>query len=100
VALTAPPTVVPQVRSVAVAIGRPALRPEPEVLVAPNELRGLRQLATLVREGRMQFVFSDEASSNRSAEPVGDIVITPLAIAPIEVATNAGFDLDAEGDEQ
>jgi len=56
----------------------------PEVLVDATAMRGLRQLDAIVRDGRTQFVFTDE---HVLQEPVRDIEIVPISIAPIEVAT-------------
>jgi hypothetical protein len=91
---------VPAPRAAAIAVVLPARSREPQVLVAPSEVRGLRQLAALVREGRTQFVFPDERASDAAEEPVRDIVIAPIAIAPIGIAANSGFSVNAEGDEQ
>jgi len=71
---------------------------EPEVLVAPGDLRGLRQLEAIVREGGAQFVFPDEHVSEIAQEPVKDIAIAPIAIAPIDVATNSEPVGNAEGE--
>jgi hypothetical protein len=97
--LAALPVRVPSSRSGAV-IRRPSRGPEREVLVAASEVRGLRQLAAIVREGRIQFVFPDENLAGGAQEPVEDITIAPLAIAPIEIAASADLGLTAEGDEQ
>jgi hypothetical protein len=64
---------------------RAPLASGPEVLVDVTAVRGLRQLDAIVREGRTQFVFADESVPQ---DPVKDIVVTPIAIAPIEIATN------------
>jgi len=69
-----------------------------EVVVDDTAMRGLRQLDAIVREGRTRFVFADEHVV--LAEPVRDIVITPIAVAPIEVATNAEPVGSSEGDQQ
>jgi hypothetical protein len=98
-ALGALPVVIPAPHLAATAMSRPSRRREPEVVVAPGELRGLRQLAVLVREGRTQFVFPDDASA-ASREPVQDIVIAPIAIAPLDIAANADSGWHSEGDEQ
>jgi hypothetical protein len=66
-----------------------------EVLVAPEEVRALRVLADLVREGRTQFVFADEAPS-----PVKEIVVAPIVIEPIDAATNPEPGGLSEGDQQ
>jgi hypothetical protein len=79
---------------------RPRQRRPAEVLVAASEVRGLRQLAALVRGGRTEFIFPDERVSDAEAEPVRDIVIAPVAVAPIEIATTANVGMTAEGDEQ
>lgn len=69
-----------------------------EVVVDDTAMRGLRQLDAIVREGRTRFVFADEHVV--LAEPVRDIVVTPIAVAPIEVATNAEPVGSSEGDQQ
>jgi hypothetical protein len=98
--LTAVPTTVPEPRAAATAVYRPSPRRQPEVLMAPNEVRGFRQLAALVREGRTHFVFGNEEAPAVLSEPATDIVIAPIAIAPIEVATNSEPVANSEGDEQ
>jgi hypothetical protein len=70
-----------------------------EVLVADSEVRGLRQLAAIVAEGRVHFVFANEPVLDASMEPVRDIVVAPIAIAPIEAATNAESGGQSEGDQ-
>jgi hypothetical protein len=98
--LTASPVSVPVLQAVATAVSRrkPRVR-EPEVLVSPSDVRGLRQLAAIVREGRTQFVFADEQAPDVVQEPVRDIVIAPIAIASLEPA--AGLEsVDSQGDEQ
>jgi hypothetical protein len=94
----ASPMVTPASR---VATGsRPPRRREAEVLVAPSEVRGLRQLAAIVRQGRTQLMFPDEDTRAVSPDPVKDIVITPIAIAPLETAAVSEFAGNLEGDEQ
>lgn len=92
------PVTVPSSRSAAV-IRRPSRGPEREVLVAPREARGLRQLEALVRDGRTHFVFSDDVLAG-SPEPVRDIVIAPIAIAPLEAAAISEFAGNSGGDQQ
>jgi hypothetical protein len=70
----------------------------PEVVADDTAMRGLRQLDAIVREGRTGFVFADEHVV--LPEPVRDIVITPIAVAPIEIATNAEPVGSSEGDQQ
>jgi hypothetical protein len=98
-ALVASPVSVPVLQAVATAVSRrkPRVR-EPQVLVAPAEIRGLGQLEAIVNQGRMQFVFSDARTLER--EPAKDIVIAPIAIGPTEVAATSEFSVNAEGDEQ
>jgi hypothetical protein len=90
---------VPQTFGTAVLRPAPRVR-EPEVLMAPGERRGLRQLEALVREGRAHFVFADEHGRTLSPEPVRDIVIAPIAIAPIEAAAVSESAGNSGGDEQ
>lgn len=71
-----------------------------QVLVAPDEVRAFRQLAAIVQRGRAQFVFADEHESVAVQEPIWDIVVAPIAVAPLEVATNQEPAVDAEGDQQ
>jgi hypothetical protein len=97
--LTAWPVSFPALRSAVAAIRRPSRDPEPEVLVAPSEVRGLHQLAALVREGRAQFVFPDEDAHPVLPEPVSDIVIAPIAITPLDIAAHSDAGLNSEGDE-
>ena len=71
-----------------------------EVMVSASEARGLRQLAAIVREGRMQFVFPDERVSAAAQERGRDIVIAPIVVAAIEVTKKAEPVGNSEGDEQ
>jgi hypothetical protein len=98
-ALAALPKAVPSPRSAAVVIHHTSSVSEPEVLVAPREARGLRQLEALVRDGRTHFVFSDDGVLAVSPAPVTDIVIAPIAIAPLETAAVSESG-NAGGDEQ
>jgi len=75
-------------------------RTELEVLIAPGEAQGLRQLAEIVDEGRTRFVFFDEQAVNVERDSVREIVIAPIAIAPIEVAAKSEFSVNSVGDEQ
>jgi hypothetical protein len=89
VAVLDPPASGPVHRSVSTANrGRPRVR-APEVLIAPSEARGFRQLQALVEEGRTAFVFLSEDASDPAPEPVRDIVIAPIVIAPLETAAIA-----------
>jgi hypothetical protein len=98
--LTASPVAVPSPRSARAVIHRSSPTGEPEVLVAPRDARGLRQLEALVREGRTHFVFSDEDVPAVSPAPVRDIVIAPIAIAPLEAAALSESAGNSGGDEQ
>jgi hypothetical protein len=91
---------VPSPRSARAVIHRSSPTGEPEVLVAPRDARGLRQLEALVREGRTHFVFSDEDVPAVSPAPVRDIVIAPIAIAPLEAAALSESAGNSGGDEQ
>jgi len=72
-----------------------------EVLVAADEVRALRQLAAIVQQNRARFVFAAEGESVVVQEPVLDLVVAPIAVAPIEVAaTNSEPAVNSEGDEQ
>jgi len=79
------------------AVRRRRLRTATEVLVAASEVRGLRQLNALVREGRTRFVFDEETVPQ---EPVTAIVVTPIVIEPIAVASVSEQAGDSEGDGQ
>ena len=91
---------VPSPRSAAAVIHQPSSAGEPEVLVAPREARGLRQLEALVRDGRTRFVFSDEDVPTASPEAVTSIVIAPIAVAPLEADVVLESNGNLEGDEQ
>jgi hypothetical protein len=71
-----------------------------EVLVAASEVRGLRQLAAIVRQGRTQFVFQDKDTPAVSPEPVQDIVVAPITVTPLETAAVSESAENSEGDEQ
>jgi len=75
-------------------------RTELEVLVAPSEARGWRQLAAIVDDRRTRFVFFDEQAADVERQRTREIVIAPIAIAPIEVAVNLEFSVNSVGDEQ
>ena len=68
----------------------------PEVIADATAARGLRQLDAIVREGRTSFIFADDRVVQ---EPPSDIVITPIAIAPIDVASVSEQVGDSEGDQ-
>jgi hypothetical protein len=68
----------------------------PEVIADATAARGLRQLDAIVREGRTSFIFADERVVQ---EPPSSIVITPVAIPPIEVASVSAQVGDSEGDQ-
>jgi hypothetical protein len=70
----------------------------PEVVVDNTAVRGLRQLDAIVRDGRTRFVFAEDQVVR--PEPVTDIIITPIAVAPIEVAMNVEPVGSSEGDQQ
>lgn len=65
----------------------------PRVIVAANELKGLRQLSDLMRGGTVALTFDDVQSL--SPQPVQEIVVTPIEIAPLTAAST--WD---QGDEQ
>jgi hypothetical protein len=71
-----------------------------EVLVAASEVRGLRQLAAIVRQGRTQFVFPDKDTPAVSPEPVQDIVVAPITVTPLETAAVSESAGNSEGDQQ
>jgi hypothetical protein len=75
-------------------------RTELEVLVAPSEARGWRQLAAIVDDRHTRFVFFDEQAANVERQRAREIVIAPIAIAPIEVAVTSEFSVNSVGDEQ
>ena len=99
-ALTTSPATVPGPPAVTTATYRPPRRNEPEVLVAPSDVRGFRQLTALVRQGRTRLVFPNEELSAASPEPVTDILIAPIAIAPLDIAASSDSSWHSEGDEQ
>lgn len=68
-------------------------QPAARVIVAANELKGMRQLADLMRGGSVALTFDDAES--RSLPPVEEIVVTPIAIAPLTAASTW-----EQGDEQ
>jgi hypothetical protein len=78
--------------------GRRRERTAAKVLVAASEVRGLRQLTAIVREGRLQFAFSNEPALDTAIEPARDMVVAPLAIAPIEIPTISDVGEIALGD--
>lgn len=60
-------------------------RTQPEVILSPAELKGLRQMMAAVREGRFQAVFPPDpfdADAPLAAEP--EITIPPITIEPID----------------
>jgi hypothetical protein len=59
---------------------------EPEVLLEPGETRALRALIAGVREGHIDLTPVIEAStpSVMELEPIRDLVIAPIVIAPVE----------------
>jgi hypothetical protein len=67
--------------------------PAARVIVAGNELEGLRQLADLMRSGTVALTFDDAESPSLPA--VQEIVVTPIAIAPLTAASTW-----EQGDEQ
>jgi hypothetical protein len=69
---------------------RPRRQLHAQVIVAADELRGLRQLSDLLRDGTVALTFDDAESP-----PVKEIVVTPIDIAPLTVASNG-----EQGDEQ
>jgi hypothetical protein len=68
-------------------------QPAARVIVAGNELEGLRRLADLMRGGTVALTFDDGESP--SLPPVQEIVVTPIAIAPLTAASTW-----EQGDEQ
>lgn len=72
---------------------RSGRQPRAPVIVAMDERRGLHQLADLVRDGRVTLIFPD--ANSEMAPPVEDIVVSPIDIAPLTVASNW-----EQGDEQ
>jgi hypothetical protein len=68
----------------------------PAVIVATNELNGLRGLEAIVREGRLAFVFPDESAQN--AAPAASVATDDIVIAPIEIVP-IGISADVEGEQ-
>jgi len=82
-ALISPPSVAEAFRP-AIAGLKPratGVRSEPEVLLAADEMKALRQLILGIQEGRI------ELASALAAPPVDDIAIEPIAITPIPPMT-------------
>jgi hypothetical protein len=102
VTVIVPPTSLPVPGSVS-AVGRPGLRVrvrEPEVLIAPNEARGLRRLQAIVEEGRIAFVFLTDDARDPAPEAIREIVVAPIVIAPLEMAAISETVGNSEGDQQ
>ena len=74
-------------RTVAVPLvrtARPRTQPLPRVIVASDEIRGLRRLSDLLRSGTVTLTFDDARTS-----PVKEIAVAPIDIAPLTVASIA-----------
>jgi hypothetical protein len=75
---------------------RPALPPEPEVLVPPGQLEALQRLASLVNREHVASpsLAAVQQGSPELAEPrpidLGAIDIKPLEIVPSDAAEEAG----------
>ena len=83
---------IPAKRSVTIASRRPSVR----VVVAAEDVQGLRRLSKLVRDG-VVLSFPDEAQRDDStlSPPLMDIAVAPIDITPIAIASNT-----EEGDAQ
>jgi hypothetical protein len=66
----------------------------PEVIVAAEDRRGLQALVDLVREGRVTVIFPEKSPDVEPLE-VKAIVVSPIDIAPLAIASNT-----EQGDEQ
>jgi hypothetical protein len=67
-------------------------RPQPlaQLIIASDDIRGLRRLSDLLRNGTVALPFDDVRSS-----PVKEIAVAPIDIAPLTVAS-----IGQQGDEQ
>jgi len=78
------------------ASARPAVPPEPEVLVPPGQLEALQRLAALVNRERIaspSLAAVEQGSPELVPPPpidVRSVEITPLAIVPSEAAEDSG----------
>ena len=68
--------------------------PSIEVIVAAEDVRGLQALANFVRDGRVAVIFPEETPEVEPLD-VKEIVVVPVDIAPLAIASNA-----EQGDEQ
>jgi hypothetical protein len=91
-----PPQQIPAPIVRTVSRRRPAIQVADQVIVADDEVRGLRQLADLVRGGRVVVTFAEDEHPDETERPrLPEIVVAPLDIAPLTVASNM-----EKGDEQ
>jgi hypothetical protein len=71
-------------------------QPRAQVIVASDEVQGLRQLADLVRDGHVVLSFADGRRPEAvEMSPLKEIVVAPIDIAPLTIASSA-----EQGDEQ
>ena len=61
--------------------------PDSEVIVAADEVRGWRAVDDVVRRGRATLVFEDEPVRELEVPRVTEIVVTPIQITPIDLAS-------------
>ena len=77
----------PDAASVPVHVASQSTRTaDPEILLAPGETRALRALIAGVREGRIDLtpVITATTPFVMELEPIRDLVIAPIVIAPVE----------------
>ena len=65
-------------------------QPQAQVIVASDDIKALRRLSDLLRNGTVSLTFDDVRSS-----PVKQIAVAPIDIAPLSVAS-----IGEQGDEQ
>jgi len=73
-----------------VRTARPRRQPLARVIVASDDIRALRRLSDLLRNGTVALTFDDVRSS-----PVKQIAVAPIDIAPLRVAS-----IGEQGEEQ
>jgi hypothetical protein len=75
-----------------VALPRPRTMrtvPDSEVIVAADEVRGWRAVDDVVRRGRATLVFAEESVRELEIPRVTEIVVAPIQITPIDLASTA-----------
>ena len=83
------------VRDQSVRVARRRRQMSVDVIVAADEVRGLREMANLLRDGGVTLIFTtDEEPGLVAFSPVTEIVVSPIEIAPLTLVWNT------EGDTQ